>query len=77
MTCAADIEIARDVKFMKWIGVLEAAVQRWGNEYGEGTPPYSLPLIDGTGLECWHQLFEDGYSPEDAFAEDRSNWDAY
>ena len=74
MAYAADAEIAQDADFMSWIGNLESVLKAWGAKHNDGDPPYTLPLADGTGLECWHQMYEDGMTPEDAFAEDRSNW---
>jgi hypothetical protein len=74
MAYAGDAEIAQDAAFMKWIGRLEKVLKEWGDKYGDGSPPYSLPLADGTGLECWHQMYEEGFTPQEAFDEDRSNW---
>ena len=31
---------------------------------------YDSPLAQSTGVECWFSYYEDGYTPEDAIAED-------
>ena len=38
----------------------------------EGYGPGSV--IENTGWEAWAGYFEDGYTPEQAFDEDRSYW---
>ncbi|WP_269581994.1 hypothetical protein [Roseibium sp. Sym1] len=41
----------------------------------EGMPmkPYDTPLHESTGLQCWYDFFEDGFSPREAIDEDLSN----
>lgn len=36
--------------------------------YGDG------PVTEQTGAECWLTYYADGFSPEDALAEDRTYW---
>lgn len=76
MAYAGDALIAQDKTFMDWIADLEAVIKAWADKYTNGDLPYDLPLADGTGLECWHQLYADDMTPQQAFDEDRSNWDA-
>lgn len=75
MAYAGDALIAQDTKFVAWIADLEAVIKAWADKYTNGELPYDLPLADGTGLECWHVMYADGYSPSDAFNEDRSYWE--
>lgn len=35
--------------------------------------PLKYSYTDDTGIECWCDYYEDGYTPEDAYAEDCSN----
>lgn len=74
MAYAGDAEIAKDTEFMEWISRLEKVMQAWGDKYADGAAPYTLPLADGTGLECWHGMYEEGFTPREAFDDDRSNW---
>lgn len=75
MAYADDAVIAKDVAFMAWIAGLEKVVQAWGDKHCDGEPPYGLPLVDGTGLSCWHDCYADGMTPQQAFDEDQSNWE--
>lgn len=69
----ADARFADDKDFLAWIEKLEAVMAAWGRD--KGGPPYSAPLAVSTGLECWHDPYVDGCTPEQAFADDMSNWD--
>ena len=51
---------------------LERIMQEWDLVYGN--LPYTLPLLDSTGLECWKCFYIDGYTPEHTFAEDQQAW---
>ncbi len=51
---------AQKLSFEDWITKLN----RLENIYGSG------PVTDHTGVACWKDYWEDGYSPEDALSED-------
>ncbi len=68
-----DEPLVRNAEFMEWMADLEKIVASFGEQH-EGHP-YGGPLIKSTGLWCWLPYFDDGYSPKEAFAEDRSYWD--
>jgi hypothetical protein len=60
--------------FAEWIVDLEKIMDGWKEKHGE--KPYGDgPLSMTTGLESWRDFYDDGYSPLDAFEEDRTNWD--
>ena len=69
----ADQPLTADVEFMEWIANLEKIMVEFGEKH-EGHP-YGGPLMESTGLACWHDYFKDDYSPEAAFDEDRTYWD--
>lgn len=70
----ADQPLAADPEFMAWIDALEKIMQAWGDKFDGGNSPYPLPLADGTGLECWHDMYSASFTPQEAFDEDQSNW---
>jgi len=70
----ADQPLSADAAFMTWIADLEKVMEQWGTTHGDGSSPYTLPLHEGTGLECWHDMYSEGFTPKEAFEEDRSNW---
>ncbi len=70
----ADQPLATDAQFMEWIAALEKIMDEWAYSGGEGRTPYGLPLHETTGLECWHDMYRDGFTPQEAFDEDRDNW---
>lgn len=60
--------------FDQWITELEHVAGEWDAKHGN--LPYTLPLRDSTGVGCWHDFFEDGLTPQEAFDSDQSHWDA-
>lgn len=56
----------------EWLPELESIMQDWDRSWSN--LPYSLPLKDSTGLDCWRDMFDDGLTPEQAFAEDQLCW---
>ena len=60
---------AERIRFEQWMQELDAAHQRIGSPYGEGS------LWQITGAECWLTSFEEGDTAADALAEDLSNAD--
>lgn len=60
--------------FDLWIAGLERAMDAWAARHGE-RPYGDGSLAETTGLECWRDYYEDGYSPHEAFLEDQSYWD--
>lgn len=55
--------------FVIWIDEIEQLIR------DQEDPAYDLPLAEGTGLSCWFDYYNDGYSPRDALAEDADNGD--
>lgn len=62
-------------RFVLWIAQLDQVLADWGKRHCEGDHPYGGHIARSTGLECWHQMWVDGMTPERAFAEDRLHWD--
>ena len=58
--------------FEGWLEKLEAVMREWDKAWGN--LPYTLPLSDSTGLECWREYYDDGYTPEATFYDDQSCW---
>lgn len=52
----------QDITFEQWCEELD----KLPNFYGTG------PVTKSTGIECWESYYANGYSPEDAIAEDAS-----
>ena len=73
MLDAIDTKCAANGSFMAWIGKLETLMREWDTKHGN--LPYTLPLSYSTGLRVWLDSFEDGMTPQDAFASDRSYWE--
>ena len=61
-------ELIKDTDFMEWFEKLKR-VPHLEAGYGE-------PLEISTGMQCWHEYYRDGFSPEDAASEDMSYWEA-
>lgn len=69
----SDERFSRDEKFMAWMSDLERIMVDFGAKH-EGHP-YGGPLVESTGLECWFDYYDNGFSPQAAFDEDRTYWD--
>jgi hypothetical protein len=66
---AAASEAAPKTGWDQWKAELEAVVERLNPGcYGPRGP------IAECGEECWRQMFDGGYTPEEAFLEDVSCW---
>lgn len=63
---------ADDAKWQEWLTELERIMGEWDSKYHN--LPYTLPLRDSTGLDCWAEFYNDGYTPERAFGEDQQAW---
>ena len=69
-----DKPLLNDAAFMAWIADLERIMCEFGDK-NDGHP-YGGPLVESTGLKSWHDgYFVEGYTPQYAFAEDRSYWE--
>ena len=62
-----DKPLIENIKFMEWFAKLKS-VPLLEVGYGE-------PLEEGTGMQCWYEYYETGYSPEEAASEDMSYWE--
>lgn len=51
------------MEFDKWLAELDKVALKNG---------HTSSYVEGTGKDCWQGYFDDGFSPEDAFAEDAS-----
>lgn len=60
-------------RFSDWMDKLEGLMDKFEAKHGQR--PYSKPLAENTGLGCWYESFQDGMTPEEAFAADRDCWD--
>lgn len=59
--------------FAEWIGNLESIMREWDAKHGN--LPYTLPLSESTGLDCWHDAFADEMTPQETFDSDQSYWE--
>lgn len=69
----ADKALTADEDFMEWFAELEGIISAFGKTVGEH--PYGKPLAKSTGMKCWHDFYAEGFSPQDAFDEDRTYWE--
>ena len=72
-TAATDPRTGGKLTFDMWMDLLEAIMRDWQTSWGN--LPYSLPLADSTGLDCWRDSYDDGLSPLDAFHADQECWE--
>ena len=66
----------KTVTFDIWLIELESLMTEWHRKYGN--LPYELPLDktpDAGNVLCWKDSFDDGMTPEEAFASDRQYWE--
>ena len=64
------------VTFKDWLASLETVMREWDAKHGN--LPYTLPLtgVDNEGnVLCWKDSYDDGMTPEEAFASDRTYWE--
>lgn len=64
------------VTFKDWLASLEAIMRDWDAKHGN--LPYTLPLTDTDNegnVLCWKDSYDDGMTPEEAFASDRTYWE--
>ena len=66
-----EVALFADKAFLLWVAELEKEMVAFSRD--SGYLPYDLPLAKSTGLTCWHQSYEDGMTPEEAFASDLEN----
>ena len=59
--------------FDQWVTDLERIMGEWDAKHGN--LPYTLPLRDSTGLDCWRDGFDNDYTPQEAFESDQSYWE--
>lgn len=69
----ADAQFSRDDKFMGWVSEFDRIATEFGAKH-EGHP-YGGPVADSTGLDCWFDYYDSGYTPQSAFDEDRAYWE--
>ena len=68
-----DADLVCDAGFVAWVGQLEAAIADFDKR--TGVVLYGAPLSETTGLECWHDMYVDGMTPQQALEEDLKHWD--
>lgn len=56
----------------EWLPALEQVMRDWDTSWGN--LPYTLPLAESTGIDCWREMFDNGLLPDDAFFEDQNSW---
>ena len=61
--------------FPEWIAELERLMAALVARYGHNAVPYTLPLKESTGLDCWYDMFDDCMTPQHALEEDALNWE--
>lgn len=69
-------ECTVSVTFNDWLASLEAIMRDWQAKHGN--LPYKLPLSDAENegnVLCWKDSYDDGMTPEEAFASDRTYWE--
>ncbi len=71
-TAATDPHTGGKLAFDMWVEQLETIMREW--ERAWGNLPYGMPLSSSTGLDCWREMYDDGYSPQAAFCEDQQAW---
>lgn len=67
---------AMGVPFSEWMDELEGLMRDWHAKHGN--LPYDLPLDraeDNANICCWRDSYDDGMTPEEAFASDRAYWE--
>lgn len=72
-TAPTDPHHGGKMTFDLWLAWLEQIMRDWQTSWGN--LPYTLPLADCTGLECWRDAYDDGMTPLDAFHADQENWE--
>ena len=63
-----DKQLIEDASFMEWFAKLKTETSI---ETG-----YSGPLEESTGMMCWHEYYNENFSPQETAAEDMSYWES-
>lgn len=77
MSICAETDLSDDAaSFLTWLLDLEKIMTDW--QAAHGNLPYDLPLdLDMTNgnVLCWRDSYDDGMTPQEAFASDQSYWE--